>query len=88
MAKWRADGKELFFITASGRVMAAPVRAAGPEFEFDAPVKLFQTRPIPKLWNFFDVTPDGQRFLLNIPLEWANSAQIMVTTNWTERLKD
>jgi eukaryotic-like serine/threonine-protein kinase len=88
LPKWRGDGKELFFITASGRVMSATVRAVGEEFEFDAAVKLFQTRPIPKIWNLFDPAPDGQRFLLNLPLEWATSSQIMVVTNWTEKLKD
>jgi Tol biopolymer transport system component len=86
--KWSADGKELFFITASGRVMSAAVHASGDNFETDAPVKLFQTRPIPKQWNLFDVSADGQRFLLNLPLEWTNSSQIQVMTNWTEKLKD
>jgi Tol biopolymer transport system component len=86
--KWSGDGKELFFITGSGRVMAASVRASQTEFEVDPPVKLFQTRPIPKIWNLFDVSPDGQRFLVNLPLEWANSSQIMVVTNWTEKLRD
>src|SRR5262249_28529178 len=86
--KWSADGKELFFITASGRIMSAAVRASGDEFASDPPVKLFQTRPIPKTWNLFEPSPDGQRFLVNLPLEWANSSQIMVVTNWTEKLKD
>jgi Tol biopolymer transport system component len=88
LPKWRADGKELFYITSSGRVMAAATHPAAGEFAFDAPVKLFQTRPVPKTWNFFDPTPDGQKFLVNLPLEWANSSQIMVVTNWTEKLKD
>jgi Tol biopolymer transport system component len=86
--KWRADGKELFYITASGRVMASAVHPSGEEFDFDPPVKLFQTRPIPKTWNLFDPSPDGQKFLVNLPLEWATSSQIMVVTNWTEKLKD
>jgi hypothetical protein len=86
--KWSGDGKELFYMTSSGRMMAVKVRANGDDLEFDPPVKLFQTRPIPKTWNLFEVTPDGQRFLLNLPLEWANSSQILITTNWTEKLKD
>ena len=48
---------------------------------------LFQTRPVPKTWNLYDVTPDGQRFLVNIPLEWTSAAPITVLTNWTEKLK-
>jgi len=88
LPKWRADGKELFFITTSGKVMSTAVHPSGEVFEFEPPAKLFQTRPIPKVWNFFDVSPDGQKFLVNLPLEWASSSQIMVVTNWTEKLKD
>ena len=54
----------------------------------DVPVKLFQTRPLRKSWNLGDVSPDGQRFLVNAPLEWAISSDIMVITNWTEKLKE
>jgi eukaryotic-like serine/threonine-protein kinase len=88
LPKWRADGKELFFITTSGKVMSTAVHPSGEVFEFEPPAKLFQTRPIPKVWNFFDVSPDGQKFLVNLPIEWASSSQIMVVTNWTEKLKD
>jgi hypothetical protein len=30
--------------------------------------------PVPKSWNLYDVTPDGQRFSVNIPLEWTSAA--------------
>jgi len=64
------------------------VRPSSDTFDFEPPVKVFQTRPIPKEWNFFDVTPDGQKFLVNLPIEWAGSSQFMVVTNWTEKLRD
>ena len=32
-------------------------------------------------------TPDGQHFLVNVPLEWTGAAPITVLTNWTEKLK-
>ncbi len=86
--RWSGGGKELFYITGSGRIMSAAVKASGDDFDVDPPAKVFQTRSIAKTWNLFDVSPDGQRFLLNLPLEWANSSQIMVVTNWTERLKN
>ncbi len=88
LPRWRSDGKELFFLTPNGRVMVAPVHANGEDLVFEAPVKLFQTRPLRKSWNLYDVSPDGQRFLINSPLEWALSSDIMVVTNWTEKLKD
>jgi len=88
LPKWRADGKEMFYITASGRIMSIAVHAGPDVFDFEPPTKVFQTRPIPKAWNFFDVTADGQKFLVNLPIEWAGSSEFNVVTNWTEKLKD
>ena len=46
------------------------------------------SRPAPSpTWNLYDVSRDGQRFLVNLPLEWSNSSPITVVTNWTEKLK-
>ena len=87
LPRWRADGKELFYLTANGRVMASAVHPENDGFNFDPPVKQFQTHPIRGIWNLYDVAPDGQRFLINAPLEWAVSSDIMVLTNWTEKLR-
>jgi hypothetical protein len=35
-----------------------------------------------------DAPPDGQRFRVNIPLEWTSALPIAVVTNWTEKLKE
>jgi hypothetical protein len=78
----------MFYMTAGGRMMAVGVHATGSDFQFDQPHMLFQTRPIPESWNLYDVSPDGQRFLLNLPLEWSSAAPITVVTNWTEKLKE
>jgi Tol biopolymer transport system component len=88
LPRWRADGKELFYLTPNGRVMSVTVQLNGSDPAFGTPTKLFQTRPLRKFWNLYDVSPDGQRFLVNAPLEWALSSDIMVVTNWTEKLKD
>jgi Tol biopolymer transport system component len=84
---WRADGAEMFYITAGGRMMAAAVHPVAGEFQSEPAHMLFQTRPIPDTWNLYDVSPDGQRFLFNLPLEWSSAAPITVVTNWTEKLK-
>jgi hypothetical protein len=87
LARWRADGQELFYMTASGRLMAVAVHPEDGEFAFDEPKVLFQTRPIPGVWNLYDVSPDGQTFLLNLPLEWFNASPLTVDTGWTRRLR-
>ena len=88
LPRWRADGQELFYLTGGGRMMAVKVRPQGDEFRNDPPESLFQTRTDPNTFNWFDVAPDGQRFLINLPLEWPNSSPITVVTNWTPRVKD
>jgi dipeptidyl aminopeptidase/acylaminoacyl peptidase len=87
LPRWRSNGAELFYINGSGGMMSVPLHPSGDDFRFDPPQQLFQTRPVQKFWNLFDVTPDGQRFLMNLPLEWSNSSLITVMTNWTEKLK-
>jgi Tol biopolymer transport system component len=87
LPRWRADGKELFYITSGGRMMSVNVHPQGDEFQNDPPQFLFQTRATPDTYNLFDVSPDGQHFLMNLPLEWANSSPITVVTNWTEKVK-
>jgi len=87
LPRWRADSVELFYMDAAGTVYAAQVHPAGGDLRPDPPQALFTVRPVPKTWNLFDVSADGQRFIVNEPLEWSNSSLITVTTNWTEKLK-
>jgi Tol biopolymer transport system component len=87
LPRWRDDGRELYYTTASGRIMSVGVHTSDAGLAFDPPAVLFQTRPIPKTWNLFDVSPDGQRFIINLPLEWSSSSPVTVITNWSEKLK-
>jgi Tol biopolymer transport system component len=87
LARWRADGQELFYITATGRMMVVAVHPQGAEFAFDEPKVLFQTRPIPGEWNLYDVSPDGQTFLLNVPLEWSDVSPLTVDTGWMAKMR-
>jgi len=89
LPRWRFDGSELFYMAGGGLIMSVPIHVgAGGGIESGQPQTLFQTRPVPKTWNLYDATPDGQRFLVNMPLEWTSSAPITVVTNWTEKLKE
>ncbi len=85
LPRWRADGNELFYMTIDGRLMAAAVHVKGGEFSSDPPRQLFQTRSA-KEWNLYDAAPDGQRFLVNVPMEWTNASPITVTTGWDSSL--
>jgi eukaryotic-like serine/threonine-protein kinase len=74
--RWRADGKELFYLAEDGKVMAVSVQA-GPELKIGDPRALF----LPKSSTVrYDVSPDGQRFLI---ATFVAAAQTTVLLNWT-----
>jgi Tol biopolymer transport system component len=83
--KWRHDGKELFYLSPEGKMMAVQVKA-GAGFESSSPVALFQThrrQPISSQDVFsYDVSGDGQRFLIATKLDEANAAPLSIHLNW------
>jgi eukaryotic-like serine/threonine-protein kinase len=87
LPRWRHDGRELYYITQPGKLLAVSVHPSGSEFGFDAPRELFQTPPTPKSWNLFDVSADGERFLMNMPMDWPESAKIVVIASWLKELE-
>jgi Tol biopolymer transport system component len=64
-ARWRRDGKELFFMAPDSRLMAAAVNGDGQDFEVSGVAALFETRFPYAPYHAFDVAADGQRFLVN-----------------------
>jgi serine/threonine protein kinase len=86
---WRRDGSELFFVAADGQMMSSSVKSNGSEFEFSGPKALFKTRMMAWTTNFheFDVTPDGQRFLIGTLIGETKAAPPTVILNWTSELK-
>ena len=84
-ARWRADGRELFYLTLEGQLIAVPIalRPDGSTLRPGAPVPLFRARVGAvqgiSLHNYI-VAPDGQRFLLDTVVEQA-SAPISLILN-------
>jgi Tol biopolymer transport system component len=86
---WNPNGRELFY--RSGDSVIAVEIATQPGFVAGKPRKLFEGRyePAPVPIANYDVSPDGQRFLMLKPTEQAQVAptQINVVLNWFEELK-
>jgi Tol biopolymer transport system component len=76
---WRADGKELFYLAVDGRLMAVAVKE-GPPFEAGAAEALFQTHERERIASTdifsYDVSPDGQRVLINTDFGETTSAPL------------
>ena len=87
--RWRRDGKELFYISADRKLMSVEVKIDGSTFEHSPPTALFGTRVggIDTPGNYYAVTSDGQRFLLNSLVAEAAYTPITVVLNWTADLK-
>ncbi|MGA7471912.1 MAG: hypothetical protein WBW60_04220, partial [Candidatus Sulfotelmatobacter sp.] len=86
--RWRSDGKELFYLAPDGKIMATPV-TIGASFDAGTPVALFQANPremIATSEQFdYDVSKDGQRFLINTQLK-AALTPMSVVMSWTASL--
>jgi dipeptidyl aminopeptidase/acylaminoacyl peptidase len=84
--RWRGDGKELFFLTgpAADHVMVATVVANGDIVESSTPQLLFVARGDV---SGYDVTKDGQRFLVISPDRVAERGTLSVVANWAGLLR-
>ena len=91
--RWRRDGKELYYVSADSKMMAAEVSTV-PAFKKGVPKELFSA----PIWGGggttnvtrYDVTGDGQKFLINAVPSEASGAEITPITvilNWPELLK-
>jgi Tol biopolymer transport system component len=84
--RWRGDGKEIFYIGAGSTLTAVPVSSAGT-FAAGNPTPLFRTQlraQVSSTDQFsYDVTKDGQRFLVNRYAKPAQVAPLHIILNAT-----
>jgi eukaryotic-like serine/threonine-protein kinase len=89
--RWRRDGKELFYSSPDGKLMAVDV-SEERIFNASVPKTLFQV-PVAHIGHNegglqvldWDVVPDGKRFLIDTAT--TSSEPITVVLNWTAELK-
>jgi eukaryotic-like serine/threonine-protein kinase len=86
LPRWRGDGREIFYFEASNsRVMAAEVTREGAALRIGTVRRLFNVRPAGGR-KFLDVSPDGQRFLVNTALAAPDEAPLTLLVNWSALL--
>ena len=85
---WRSDGKELYYLSADGKLMAVEVKPGG-SFAAGAPRALFDLAPARALGgaSSYAVTAAGDRFLFVTAREEAASLQFTVVVNWAAEAK-
>jgi len=86
---WRADGKELFFLSSDSKLVSVAIHP-GATFDTGTPTPLFA---IPGeildvgVVTQYDVTLDGQSFLMNLDTPTEEHRMITLVTNWPSLLK-
>jgi len=78
--RWRGDGKEIFYMSPENRLMAADLSTG-------AVTPLFATPFVRAGGMNYDVSADGQRFLVRILPSRTDADPIAVVQNWVAGLK-
>lgn len=90
--RWRRDGKELYYLAPGLKLTTVPV-SGNDALTFGSPAELFTAAVFggldraPRFRHQYDVTPDGQRFLINVSATTGTAASpVTVLVNWTAAL--
>jgi Tol biopolymer transport system component len=84
--RWRKDGKEIFYLTPGGRLMATEVRVTGETVEIGVTRTLFGGIPTANGYGY-DISTDGQRILALASVDQKSSEPITLVQNWAAGLK-
>jgi len=85
-AAWRADGKELYWASPNGMLMAASMSLQGAAVHPGKPEPLFQLENLGS--TPFAAARDGQRFLVLEPESGGQpDPPMVVVQNWVARLR-
>ncbi len=92
MPRWGSDVRELFYVALDQKLMKVDIGMI-PEVEIGVPQSLFVTRikgsrlTSSLALTQYDVSADGQRFLVNTLVEELDTTPITLVLNWFEELK-
>ena len=87
---WTSGGRELIYLDGANRLTAVAVESTGPTFHVGTPAALLTTTyATPAPWRSYDVSPDGQRFLMIKEGAGTDTAppSFVVVQNWFGELK-
>jgi len=76
LARWSRDGKQLYNVSARNTMTSVDIHEKGDGLEVGHALPLFTFRPSPLIYRLglihYDVSPDGQRFLLVVAADENN----------------
>jgi Tol biopolymer transport system component len=84
--RWSRDGKEIFYLDLSNRLSVVTIDRTGDDLSIGTTTPLFSIAPRPQA-RPFDVSPDGQQFLVNTMTE-LQSPNAVAVSNWRQRIEN
>jgi Tol biopolymer transport system component len=84
---WRRDGKEIFYLSADNKLMAVKVETSGGSFAAGGARVLFDSHSY-GVFGRYDVSADGQRFVVVYEGRNRTSTTLTSVVNWTTDLKE
>ncbi len=87
LPRWRQDGKEIFYMDLNRQLMAAEVAVRGGTVEVGQVRPLFTATQMTQGNPLYDVSADGQHFLLRTYPEQKSGEPLTLVQNWTAGLK-
>jgi Tol biopolymer transport system component len=87
--QWRGDGQELFYLSPNHMMMAVDVKS-GATLQVGRPMPLFRAPVLGSLSdyrNYYAVTADGRRFLIDSVAADSPQEPITVLVNWTALIR-
>jgi Tol biopolymer transport system component len=80
--RWRRDGRELFFVEMTNRLMVASVTGLEAALVVESVRPLFEIRARVNSRYMYDVSADGKRFLVNTLSEQPATPPLTLVVNW------
>jgi Tol biopolymer transport system component len=87
LPQWRGDGKEIFYRTPDNRMVATEITTAGGRVVAGRSQTLFDMGNVRRGGMSWDVSPDGQRFLVVTPVDVRSETSLGLLQNWPALLR-
>ena len=85
--RWRGDGQELFYLSAELKMMAAQLTETPGDVRIGSVRTLFTVSPLGGVPGYlYDVTADGQKFIISQDFEHATTVPLTLVTNWSAEI--
>jgi hypothetical protein len=85
---WRADGRELFFLSSRDELCAVDVIRSGGTVRFGPSRVLFTPPNLPKMFRRYAPLPDGQSFIVLTTVSHLTAQRMNVLVNWRSALPE